>query len=64
MAAMAAAPVVVAEKPWRAIDSTTSGTTTMAPTLAPVSAIATARPWYFSNHGAIVALRPITDIVA
>jgi len=40
------------------------GTTTIAPTLAPVSAIATARPWYFSNHGAIVALRPITDIVA
>jgi hypothetical protein len=29
-----------------------------------VSAIATARPWYFSHHGAIVALRPITDIVA
>jgi hypothetical protein len=29
-----------------------------------VSAIATARPWYVSHHGAIVALRPITDIVA
>jgi hypothetical protein len=48
----------------RAIDNATSGTTIMAPTLAPVSAIATARPWCFSNHGAIVALRPVTDIVA
>jgi hypothetical protein len=61
---MTAAPPVVAEKPWRAIECVRSGTTTMAPTLAPVSAIAIARPWYLSNHGATVALRPITDIVA
>ncbi len=54
-------PSTAAAKPKRPIASTSSGTTSMAPKLAPVSAIATLRPWCRSNHGAMVAVRPVSD---
>ena len=50
--ATTAAIVVVAAKPAWAMPNNRIGTPAMPPTLAPSEAIDTARPWYFSNHGA------------
>ena len=58
------APSIAGPKPNRAMAMTVRGTTTMAPKLAPISAMATLRPWCRSNHGEMVADRPVSDSVA